>query len=65
MSLTVRVIASDLEHEATGKQLELLRRGLEDARKVSEPDVFVKAHILSLETDIQMLEDAIREFEKK
>ena len=56
------MIKNDRQYAATLSQLALLRAGLKDAIGVLQPDVFVKSHITSLETDIAALAAEAKEF---
>ena len=42
--------------------MKLLSSALNQARAVGNPDVFVRAHVTSLETDIHALEEELRQY---
>ena len=57
------MIKNRRQYRTTRDQLNLLTMALSQAREMPKPDVFVRAHIASLETDIELLESEIRQYD--
>lgn len=57
------MIKNQRQYRTTRDQIELLTTALNHARAIAAPDVFTKAHIQSLETDIRTLEDEVRQYD--
>ena len=57
------MIKNQRQHRVTSEQIRMLAQALDDAKGVAAPDVFVKAHVASLETDMARLEDEVRHYE--
>lgn len=57
------MIKNHRQYRVAQEQILLLSTALSDAKAIEGPDVFVLAHITSLETDIARLEKETRQYE--
>ena len=57
------MIKNNRRYRVAMEQIRLLSTALGNAKMVKSPDVFVAAHIASLETDIARLEEEVRQYE--
>jgi HTH-type transcriptional regulator/antitoxin HigA len=57
------MIKNQKQRRVTQEQIKLLSSALTQARAVAKPDVFMRAHITSLETDIHALQEELRHYQ--
>ena len=57
------MIKNQRQYRTSRSQRALLSLAMAQARAVADPDVFVRAHIGALETDIARLEDEMRQYD--